>query len=960
MMQLITRLFGTANERALAKVQPYVPRINALEPAMQRLTDDQLKAKTPEFKQKLERGASLDDLLIEAFAVCREASVRVLGLRPYDVQLIGGAVLHQGKISEMKTGEGKTLVATLPCYLNALSGKGVHVVTVNDYLARRDAEWMGQLYKWLGLSVGVIVHGLNDNERQVSYRSDIAYGQNNEFGFDYLRDNMKFDLDRYVQRELNFAIVDEVDSILIDEARTPLIISGPAEDSSELYVTVDKIIPRLKRDVHYNVDEKAWSATLTEEGVENIESLLKVENLYAPENIILLHHVNNAVKAHTLYRRDVNYLVKDGEVVIIDEHTGRLMPGRRWSDGLHQAVEAKEGVQIQNENHTLATISFQNYFRLYNKLAGMTGTAKTEEEELQKIYKLDCVQIPTNRPTVRTDKPDIVYRTEKGKFRAIVEEIRDCHKNGQPVLVGTVSVEKSEIIHRMLDKESIPHSVLNAKHHSREASIVAQAGRYGAVTVATNMAGRGTDIILGGNAEYAGQSLMEDLGFVRHTEEWERVEYFVKQICIGKEEVARAVLGEFGGRVPESIIPQIAQLSSELKVEHVNVVKAGGLHIIGTERHESRRIDNQLRGRAGRQGDPGSSRFYLSLDDDLMRIFGSDRLASVMDRLGMTDEAPIEAAMVTRSIEGAQKRVEGQHFDSRKNLLEYDDVMNQQRKTIYAWRRRILGADEAELREVTLDSIEDVIVNLTKIHCSPDVRTDDWKLDQLIEDAEFQFGVKASLAGLPPNPERYQEAIYFKVETAMKERESGVNRAQPGLFARVERDLFLRTIDELWRNHLQTMDQLRQGIGLRGYGQRDPKKEYQKEGYRLFQDVLMTVRSQVVGQLMRVQVRSEAEVAEQEAQYRARVEAMQRQMEMRSQGGGEKSEDGAPVGPTPEQVLAERQRQGASAAPASRRSRAKIGRNDACWCGSGKKYKKCHMEADGGGEAGDDEPEGAA
>ncbi|MCK6571742.1 preprotein translocase subunit SecA [Myxococcota bacterium] len=958
MMNLITRFFGTANERALAKVTPYVPQINALEAQMKKLSDAELKAKTPYFKEKLERGASLDDILVESFAVCREASVRVLGLRPYDVQLIGGAVLHGGKIAEMKTGEGKTLVATLPCYLNALSGKGVHVVTVNDYLARRDAEWMGQLYKWLGLSVGVVVHGLRDEERQANYRCDIAYGQNNEFGFDYLRDNMKFDLTKYVQRELNFAIVDEVDSILIDEARTPLIISGPAEDSSELYVTVDKIIPRIKRDVHYNVDEKSWSATLTEDGVETIEGMLKVENLYAPENIILLHHVNNALKAHTLYRRDVNYLVKDGEVVIIDEHTGRLMPGRRWSDGLHQAVEAKEGVAIQAENHTLATISFQNYFRLYNKLAGMTGTAKTEEEEFQKIYKLDCVQVPTHKPTVRTDKPDIVYRTEKGKFRAIVEEIKECHGKGQPVLVGTISVEKSEILHRMLDKENIPHSVLNAKHHAREASIVAQAGRYGAVTVATNMAGRGTDILLGGNAEFAGQSLLEELGFVRHTEEWERVEHFVKQICIKKEDLAREMLPEFDGRVPEELIGRIATIRDELRAEHDKVVAAGGLHIIGTERHESRRIDNQLRGRAGRQGDPGSSRFYLSLDDDLMRIFGSDRLTAIMDRLGMTDEAPIEAAMVTRSIEGAQKRVEGQHFDSRKNLLEYDDVMNQQRKTIYAWRRRILSADEAGLREVTLDAIEDLVINLTTIHCPPNIQPHEWKLDQLAEDAEFQFGLRPSFEGLPTNPERYQEAIYFKVEEAVKAREAGVNKAQPDLFARVERDLFLRTIDELWRNHLQTMDQLRQGIGLRGYGQRDPKKEYQKEGYRLFQDALMAVKSQVVGQLLRVQVRSEAEVAQQEAEYRRRVEAMQQQMQMKAQGGGEKSEDGAPQGPSPEEILAQRRRLAVGAAASQRRSRAKIGRNDPCWCGSGKKYKKCHMEADGGGEGddGDDEP----
>ena len=948
MLELVTRFFGTANERALAKITPLVSQISALEPAMQKLDDAALKAKTAHFREKLDRGASLDDVLVESFAVCREASVRVLGLRHYDVQLIGGAVLHTGKIAEMKTGEGKTLVATLACYLNALGGKGVHVVTVNDYLARRDAEWMGQLYKWLGLSVGVIVHGLTDQQRQQAYNSDITYGQNNEFGFDYLRDNMKFELSRYVQRALNFGIVDEVDSILIDEARTPLIISGQAEDSSELYRTVDKLIPKLKRDVHFNVDEKSHAATLTDDGVEQIEKMLQVDNLYAPDNIIVLHHVNNAVKAHTLYRRDVNYLVREGEVVIIDEHTGRLMPGRRWSDGLHQAVEAKEGVDIQPESQTLATVSFQNYFRLYKKLAGMTGTAKTEEEEFQKIYKLSSVQVPTHRPIRRTDKPDIVYRTERGKFKAIVEEIKACNEKGQPVLVGTISVEKSEILHRLLDKEGIPHTVLNAKHHAREASIVAQAGRLGAVTVATNMAGRGTDIILGGNAEYAGQSLMEARGFERHTPEWEHAEGFVKQICINKDDAARALLPELGERADESLIGEIRALHEQLKAEHNQVVAAGGLHIIGSERHESRRIDNQLRGRAGRQGDPGSSRFYLSLEDDLMRIFGSERLVSVMDRLGMSDDAPIEASMVTRAIENAQKRVEGQHFDARKNLLEYDDVMNQQRKTIYAWRLNVLGAEGEALREITLDAIEDLVINLTTLHAAENVRVDDWKVDTLIAEIEEQFGVKLDFAGVPQISARYQERIYFTVEKALKARNAEIESKQPGIFGRIEKEVFLRTIDDLWKHHLQVMDQLRQGIGLRGYGQRDPKKEYQKEGFRLFHDLLVQIKAKVISQLMRVQVRAESEIRAEEEAYRRRVEAMQRQMQMSAPGGGEKTEDG-PRGPAPDQVLAP------SRAPAlQRRNRAKIGRNDPCWCGSGKKYKSCHMAADGGNPDGGD------
>ncbi|MBU0552078.1 preprotein translocase subunit SecA [Myxococcota bacterium] len=950
MLHHLQKVFGSANDRALKKIRPLVSAVSALEPQIKALSDADLKAKTAAFRQRLDNGQPLDQLLPEAFAVGREAAWRVLGMRPYDVQIIGGAVLHQGNIAEMKTGEGKTLVATLPCYLNGLTGKGVHVVTVNDYLARRDAEWMGQLYRWLGLTTGVIVHGLDDRERQQAYGADITYGQNNEYGFDYLRDNMKFDLGDYVQRQLNYAIIDEVDSILIDEARTPLIISGPAEDSSELYVTVDRFIPRLKKDIHYNVDEKAHSATLTEDGVEQVERLLKVDNLYDPSNIVLLHHVHNALKAHTLYRRDVNYLVKEGEVLIIDENTGRLMPGRRWSDGLHQAVEAKEGVEIQSENHTLATISFQNYFRLYDKLSGMTGTAKTEEE-FQKTYKRDVVVIPTNKPISRADQPDVIYRTERGKFRACVEQIKECNEKGQPVLVGTVSVEKSEIIHRMLSKAGIEHDVLNAKHHAREASIVAQAGRLGAVTVATNMAGRGTDIILGGNAEYWGQILIEEAGLaVRYTEEWEKVEDFVKQICIHNEDAARQMLKDEPAlaEVPEDFIRQIAEKRDLFREEQKKVIGAGGLFILGTERHDSRRIDNQLRGRAGRQGDPGASRFYLSLEDDLMRIFAKDNLVGIMDRLGMSDEAPIEARMVSKAIENAQGRVEAMHFDSRKNTLEYDDVMDQQRKTIYSWRRRILDSTPEDLHEVCLDAIEDLVENAVNGICNDQMRPDEWDLNALVESVLFQFNHKVDLSELPTSKVKYQEHIYFAVEGPFENKVKHVNENQEGLFHRVARDLFLRHIDELWQHHLQVMDQLRTGIGLRGYGQRDPKKEYQKEGFRLFKDLLVNIKSQTMGQLYRLHVRSVEEIRAEEEAYRRRMEEQARHMQMLTSNIDKYDpEQKKSLGPTPEDVLAPKRR----SAGTVRRSRPKIGRNDPCWCGSGKKYKKCHMSADQQAEA---------
>src|SRR5450432_20636 len=665
MFELAKKVFGTKNARVMKAMQPIVDRIGGMEAGLKAKSDAELQAITFELRQRLAKGSTLDDLLPEAFAVCREAGRRVLGMRHFDVQLMGGMVLHRGGIAEMKTGEGKTLVATLPVYLNALAGKGVHVITVNDYLARRDSEWMGRIYKYLGMSVGIVVHGLTDRESQTSYRSDITYGTNSEFGFDYLRDNMKGSIESYVQRDLNYAIVDEVDSILIDEARTPLIISGSAEQSVDLYQKVDAIIPGLRKDIDYTVDEKAHSAILTDNGIERVEQRLGVGNLYNPANIEWLHHVSQALKAHTLYKRDVNYLIDDGEVIIVDEFTGRKMPGRRWSDGLHQAIEAKEGVEIQEENQTMATISYQNFFRLYKKLAGMTGTADTEAEEFHKIYKLNVNVMPTNRPMRRIDHQDLVYKNERGKFRAVVSEIEDCHKRGQPVLVGTVSVEKSEVVASLLRKKNIPHSVLNAKQHEREAYIVAQAGRKGAVTISTNMAGRGTDIILGGNAEFMARAEVDpdNAGKPGH------------ELAPEKEADFQAALAKY---------------KAQCDPEKQEVLAAGGLHILGTERHESRRIDNQLRGRSGRQGDPGSSRFFLSLEDDLMRIFGAERITGFMERLGMEEDVPIESGLINRAIENAQKKVEGHNFDIRKNLLEYDDVMNQQRKAVYALRRQVL------------------------------------------------------------------------------------------------------------------------------------------------------------------------------------------------------------------------------------------------------------------------------
>ena len=921
----LKKLIGTKNERELKKAWPRVARINELEPKMRSLKDEDFPLRTQQLKTQVQSGRSLDDALFESFALVREAARRTIGQRHFDVQLIGGMFLHQGCIAEMKTGEGKTLTATLPSFLNALSGRGVHIVTVNDYLARRDAEWMGRIHRFLGMNVGCIVHDLSDAERQESYRADITYGQNNEFGFDYLRDNMKFRLQDYVQRELNFAIVDEVDSILIDEARTPLIISGPTEDTTDKYYRVDQVIPGLVPDQDYTLDEKTKSVSLTDEGVEKLQKRLAVGNLYDPSEIETLHHVEQALRAHTLYKRDRDYVVKEGEVIIVDEFTGRLMPGRRWSDGLHQAIEAKEGVTIENENQTLATISFQNYFRMYTKLSGMTGTADTEAEEFAKIYNLDVRVVPTNKPMIRTDHEDVVYKTEREKFEAAATELEELHKKGQPVLVGTVSIAKSEVLSKFLKKRGVPHNVLNAKHHQREAEIVAQAGRKGAVTISTNMAGRGTDILLGGNPEALAK---HDVGPEPSPPEpvnGEPVDLTAYQ----------QALSEHAQRYTETL----AKYTQQTKGEHDEVVGLGGLFILGTERHESRRIDNQLRGRSGRQGDPGVSKFYLSLEDDLMRIFGSERISGLMDRFGMQEGEVIEHKWLSKAIENAQKRVEGHNFDIRKNLLEYDDVMNQQRRTIYKLRRQVLAAGAgvplvefeedrktkaktrservvswADFREMVLDAVEDTIVATTEAYC-PTNNPSTWDIDGLkravkdIFNAEMGFNASGTL-------EELQEQIYRVVEKIYVEREQEFGDD----FHRFCQVRYLATIDQLWKDHLLAMDHLRQGIGLRGYGQKDPKQEYKKEGYEGFIQMLAAIKQGFVSQFMRVQ-RSTSEDT-------ARLQRMMRQRQrnvVESRGG----EDGKaePAVAAPRQAVV---RQGP-----------KVGRNDPCPCGSGKKYKKC-------------------
>jgi len=874
-------------------MQPLVDTINELESATKSLTDEQLKAKTAEFRQRLDQGESVDSLLGEAFSVVREASVRVLDMRHFDVQLIGGMVLHSGMIAEMKTGEGKTLVATLAVYLNALSGKGVHVVTVNDYLASRDAEWMGRLYRFLGLSVGCIVHGISDSERKAAYRADITYGTNNEFGFDYLRDNMKFDLEDYVQRPLHYAIVDEVDSILIDEARTPLIISGPSEAFSDLYHRVNRIIPQLKKGetiesrdgkigqstkTHtgdFTVDEKGKSASLTEEGVGKVEKLLGIDNLYEPTNIELLHHVNQSLKAHALFVRDVDYVVRDGQVMIVDEFTGRLMPGRRWSDGLHQAVEAKEGVKIESENQTLATITFQNYFRMYEKLAGMTGTAETEAVEFKQIYNLDVAVVPTNRPMQRIDNSDVIYKTEKEKFLATIEDIIDCHKRGQPVLVGTISIEKSEVLAALLKKRGVPHHVLNAKQHTKEALIVSQAGRKGSVTIATNMAGRGTDIVLGGNPEMMAKVEAENA------------------------EDYQAVYQQ-----------ALEKYQSICAAEKQEVLESGGLYILGTERHESRRIDNQLRGRSGRQGDPGTSRFYLSLEDDLLRIFGSQRVAFVMEKLRIPEGEPIEHGIISKEIENAQKKVEAHNFDIRKHLIEYDDVMNRQREVIYSQRRQVLGGED--IPGTVVGIVNEMVEDMVATFCPDRTHAEQWDWPNLLEDYLRQFSFTPDLDGFDQ-----QKGTQAELEISLKAQANDFLAAKreeftPAVMDHLSRILLLQTIDSRWKEHLLSIDHLKEGIGLRGYAQKNPKEEYKREAYSMFMEMMGQIRQDVILKLFHVQLAREEDVAEMEARQRKQQVALNRM------GGGEE----------------------ASKSPKTR-DEDKVGRNEPCSCGSGKKYKKC-------------------
>ena len=833
---ILKKIFGSKNDRELKRLSVLLNEVNNLEQTMVSLSDEELRAKTPYFKERLKNGFTLDDILAEAFAVAREASRRTLSMRPFDVQIIGGIVLHEGKIAEMKTGEGKTLAATLPLYLNALEEKGCHVVTVNDYLARRDAEWMGPIYKFLGLSVGVVVHGLDDPERREAYHCDITYGTNNEFGFDYLRDNMKFTLDDYVQREFNYAIVDEVDSILIDEARTPLIISGASEESTDKYYKINQIIPRLKKDSDYSIEEKSRTVVLTEEGVSHVEKLLNVQNLYEPRNIEILHHVNQALRAHTLFKRDVDYLVKDGEVVIVDEFTGRVMPGRRYSDGLHQALEAKENVKIERENQTLASITFQNYFRMYKKLAGMTGTADTEAAEFKKIYNLDVLVIPTNMPMIREDHNDLIYKTEQEKINAVIKEVKELNKEKRPVLIGTISIEKSEFLSKHLTRSGIKHHVLNAKNHEKEAEIVAQAGQPGMVTISTNMAGRGTDIKLG-----------------------------------------------------------------------ENVAELGGLHILGTERHESRRIDNQLRGRSGRQGDMGSSRFYLSLEDDLLRIFGAERISGIMEKIGIEEDQPIEHKYISRAIENAQKRVEGQNFDIRKHLLDYDDVMNKQRKVIYEQRKKVLRGDNlwADIEEMVEEIIDDILADFI----DEKAKKEDINFKGLEDALLKQFNIKFDLANtdnIQSDGSSLRESIIQGVQKLLHDKENEFGKELMDYLMKV---IMLQAIDTQWKDHLLAMDHLREGIGLRGYAQKDPVREYQREGYEMFMEMIARIKMDVLEKLCLIRIQKEEEV---EA-----IRQKQKQDYVMSRG-----ED------TP-------------AAKTIKHEGDKIGRNDPCPCGSGKKYKKC-------------------
>ena len=998
---LLGKVFGTRNEREVKRLMPRVAAINALEAEMQKLSDDELRGKTAEFRARIQERLSpivdepeadtdspdidrqkeveaergevlkvvLDELLEEAFAVVREAGKRVLNMRHFDVQLIGGMVLHEGKIAEMKTGEGKTLVATLPVYLNALSGRGVHVVTVNDYLAKRDSEWMGKLYSFLGLTVGVIVHDLDDEQRRAAYAADVTYGTNNEFGFDYLRDNMKFDLRDCVQRVHNFAIVDEVDSILIDEARTPLIISGASEESTDKYYKVNRIIPKLEKGEEidtapgepkimtgdYVVDEKHRNVTVSDEGWEKVEKLLGIGNIADPENWALKHHVETAVKAHALYKRDVEYVVKDGEVIIVDEFTGRLMPGRRWSDGLHQAIEAKENVKIERENQTLATITFQNYFRMYKKLAGMTGTAETEAPEFDKIYRLEVVVIPTNRVLLRKENPDIVYRTEKEKYFAAADEIQRLHESNQPVLVGTTSIEKSERLSELLKKKGLKdHVVLNAKYHEREAEIVAQAGRKGRVTIATNMAGRGTDILLGGNPEF-----------------------MAKQECVKKgiAQPIRAAQGKIEAEVDdpnrtvwyyagnEYAVPTdqwneiFARYKADTDREHQEVIEAGGLHIFGTERHEARRIDNQLRGRAGRQGDPGSSRFYLSLEDDLMRIFAKEWISNLLQRLGMEEGVPIESRMITRRIEGAQKAVEGQNFEARKHLLEYDDVMNKQREAVYGLRRRLLeGLDQKDL--IVEDYVSGILGEMLERHCPPKEHVDNWDLKALRDAIVARFGIDIYVEGIKPEQMNRQElgdAIFGKLKERYDAKEALIGAEAMRYH---ERMIMLSVIDAQWKDHLLSMDHLKEGIGLRGYAQHDPLVEYKRESFDMFEDMMQRFQEETVRYLYLMQIMERP------------PDAAPRLGGGPTDPSGQGPDAGVPSvitggrggnGRPPRQVatsvdeiemafqrkkkkeLEQARMAGAGDMQVQQvvRSGQKVGRNDPCPCGSGKKYKKC-------------------
>ncbi len=957
---ILAKVFGTKTEREIKEMQPKVDAINALEPAMRELSDIDLAAKTIEFKERVAKGETLDDIMPEAFAVVREGGRRILNMRHFDVQLIGGMVLHSGRIAEMKTGEGKTLVATLPVYLNALEGKGVHVVTVNDYLAKRDSEWMGRLYKFLGLTVGVIVHDLDDQERKDAYAADITYGTNNEFGFDYLRDNMKFRIEDCVQRGHHYAVVDEVDSILIDEARTPLIISGPSEESTDKYYKINRIIPKLIRGEEiegkepgekyttgdYTIDEKHKSAALTEEGVLKVEKLLGIGNLYDPNNIEYNHHVQQALRAHVLYQRDREYVIKDGdegpEVIIVDEFTGRLMPGRRWSDGLHQAVEAKEGVKIQRENQTLATITFQNYFRMYKKLSGMTGTAETEAAEFQKTYNIDVTVIPTNRPMIRKENQDLVYRTEAEKFRNAAKEIKQYNETGQPVLVGTISVEKSEHLSGILKKMGVKHEILNAKNHEREASIVAQAGRKGAVVVSTNMAGRGTDILLGGNPEFmtkdaclkdrvAEQIPEQEARFVAD----EHFYYFTHQ--------------DQHYRVPRSRWDEIyAGFKSKTDAEHDEVVRLGGLHIVATERHESRRIDNQLRGRSGRQGDPGSSRFFLSLQDDLLRIFGGERMQNLMLRLGMEEDVPIESKLITKRIAKAQEAVEVQNFESRKHLLEYDDVNNKQRQAVYGMRRQLLeGIDQ---KERVLDMVRGIVEQFVAQRCPESKHPDTWDLPALRNDVLTSFGVKIDINELGNlTVAEISDAIYEKLRQKYQEKEDLVGA---DIMRQTERIVMLQVIDNQWKDHLLSMDELKQGIGHRAQGQKDPLVEYKRESFDYFTAMMDRIEDETVRYLYFLQVNvgerpvlpfpDEDEEEEQDHEEEARQQAAAEQQRLAAQSQMEDFTRN--IQRKKERELADLQFVGGdgstSAQPVSVGQ--KVGRNDPRPCGSGKKYKKCH------------------